>query len=165
MSRRRLKGGTACHLSKWDIEKPNRWFIHVLIWFFYLFLSHFHLRRQRTSFGFMCHNMKEWTTTAPSTDIKLALALALNSLHSLPKTILRTQVKHSVSLILSSTRESLKIKVRGGGRSCVTAREAKEEDIQRCFICQRVGWCKQTHSLCKLLILWSVKSSWRKQEN
>lgn len=48
-----------------------------------------------------------------------------------------------------------------GGR----VRARKKKDSQHCFICLGVGWCKQTQSLCKLLILWTVKSSLWKQEN
>lgn len=49
-----------------------------------------------------------------------------------------------------------------GGRA--KARKAKQKDRQCFFICLGVG-CKQTQSLCKLLISWTVKSSRWKQEN
>lgn len=60
MSHRHLSGRTACGLSKWDTEKANRLFIHVLIWWLFLsLLSHFHFKCQRTSFG-LCQKCTTW---------------------------------------------------------------------------------------------------------
>lgn len=93
MSHRHVSGRMACGLSKWDTEKANRLFIHVLIrWLFLSLLSHFHLKCQRTSFG-LCQNAPRGdrgevitaliqlshTETALSKDPSLALALAVNS--------------------------------------------------------------------------------------
>lgn len=106
------------------------------------------------------------TETALSEDPSLALAPAVK-LFGIASWIWTQRGEGMGFLILSSTWECWKEKksracaVSGGGRSCVMAGEwkRKEKDSQCCFICQGVGWCKQTRSLCKLLILWTVKSS------
>lgn len=44
-------------------------------------------------------------------------------------------------------------------------KKPRRKDSRHRFICQGVGWCKQTRGLCKLLILWTVKSPRWRQEN
>lgn len=184
MNHRHLSGKMGCGLSKWDTGKANRLLIHVLIWWLFLsLLSHFHFKCQRTSFG-LClntpHGDREEAVTdcdADPEDPSLVSASAVNSSASHHE-YRPSKQKAMCFLILSPTwewwkegkkkKQNIFCKRRwevmcDGGR--VKAREAKEKDSQHRFICQGVGWCKQTQSLCKLLILWTVKSSWWKQEN
>lgn len=178
MSHRHLSGRMACGLSKWDTEEANRLFIHVLIWWLFLsLLSHFHFKCQRTSFG-LCQNAprgdrKEVATALVARDgsfrgSKFSLSFSCK-FTSWICTKLRKE-KEFIFLILSSIWDYWEwiraLAVSGGGRSCVMAdvcgpgKKEKEKDSENCFICLGVGWCKQTQSLCKLLILWTMKSSW-----
>lgn len=129
MSHRHLSGRMACGLSKWDTEKANRLFIHVLIWWLFLsLLSHFHFKCRRTSFG-LCQNTprgdRKEAVTAPVDRegcFSLALALAVNSLEMLHE-YEQSWEKGFILPILFSFWECWEwiraCAVSGGGRSCV----------------------------------------------
>lgn len=84
MSHRHLSGRMVCGLSKWDTEKANRLFIHVLIWRLFLsLLSHFHFKCQRSSFG-LCQDAPRGDRNEDATALmdgggSVALALAVTS--------------------------------------------------------------------------------------
>lgn len=168
MSHRYRSGRMVCGLSKWDTEKANRLFIHVLIWWlFWSLLSHFHFKCQWTSFG-LCHHVE----AAHKFSISFSCNLSESS-HG-PG---REKKKEWTSFYFScpppvvlegEERSGIRAcAAKGGGRSWVMANESKpgKRHSQHSFTCLGVGWCKQMQSLCKLLILWTVKSSLWKQEN
>lgn len=170
MSHRQLSGKMACGLSKWGQCEGKRIIYSCvdLVVVFAPLVTHF--KCQRTLFG-MCQN-------APCGDGEDVTALtdwdgSFRGSFGIASWI---WTKLGKGMVFLFTWECWKEKVSrecalsGGGRSCVMAgvrvqaRKAKEKDSQHYFICLGVGWCKQTQSLCKLLILWTVKSSLWKQE-
>ncbi len=140
MSHRHLSGKMARGLSKWDTEKANRLFIHVLIWWLFLsLLSYFHFKCQRTSFG-LCQNAphgdREEVVTALTDydgnfrETKISVSFSCK----LCRITLWTQTKLGKKmdfLIVSPTWECLKEKksracgTSGGLRSCVMADDWK----------------------------------------
>lgn len=121
-----FQGGLACRLSKWDTEKANRLFIHVLIWWlFWSLLSHFHFKCQRTSFRLCQRRSVTWRDGTESAalaerdgfffffpkDASLALALAAHFLvfpHEYGSYCEKKRVKDSVSLIPSPALDHFK---------------------------------------------------------
>lgn len=184
MSHRRLSGRTACGLSKWDAEKAKQIIyscVDLVVVFVPLVTLSFQMSEdliwavsKRTTWR-REDVVAGWDGSFRRSEFSLANTSA-RKLFGIASWIW-TERREGAFSILSSTwerenRQSVIVSCerRWEVTSCAMADEwkpgkAKEEDSQTCFICPGVGWCKQTRSLCKLLILWTVKSSRWKQEN
>lgn len=142
MSPRHLSRRMACGLSKWDTEKANRLFIHVLIWWLFLsLLSHFHFKCQRTSFG-LCQNApradREDVTALTHRDgsfggseFSISFSCQLFGITSWIWTKLEKGTMLLYNLVMWSEKISRECAVSGGGRSCVMADEYKPGEQKR----------------------------------